>query len=1243
MNYNRTKKDDSMLAKGGGDATAAGVRFQAALGALFGAELVAERPLDGRLMLGEAKPLWFRFETEAPVDDILVATDAGGFVAVQAKKSLKADAEFAKTIEQLVRHYLACRMGDGVREWNRPLDPLRDRLLIAVGTKSSATIRQHLAEGLNARRQPGTGAIRPLSVIQEKALAQFDACVNAVWGTFTSEPLTGAINSELSKLTFVLTYDFEGADWTTASALLGTALGVAAEGDRVLNLLLGICQDLMATRSGLDEPSLRGRLAQAGVKLQVPETYRADVKALLNYSERVQQALNRYEEIETEAGIMVNVHRTCQGLVRDAALEDSLLLIGEPGAGKSAVINATSRDLKELGYDVIELAVDRLPVESLEGLGRELGLQHPLVEVLCRWDGEQPGYVLIDALDATRGGPSEAVFRSLISELISARGRWKVVASIRTFDLRLGQQFRSLFKGKPPQVSLSDSSFPDVRHIKVPTWTPEELDKLLASAPALAAALAHSPSRLRELSIVPFNTRLLSELVVSGVESMKFASVDSQVELLRLYWDHRIVALGEAADVRLKHVVELMVRARALRVSRVVAAEGDPAAFQALLRQGVLTPSSDDRYVNFRHHLLFDYAASRVFLDPDRLIAGTMVFPKADALGLMLGPALTFVLRELWHSDESHQSFWEAVIQLLGDDECDPVLRSVAARIASELPIASCDSLYWVSQIIAGKTDAVKAVAHVVGALAVRLEDNEPSSLTSWTTFATSLITRLDVVAWPIRTLCYLLTERVLEPADRVNLGVVARALLSYGFTQDRSTGLVDSAISFVADTYDTDAVGSRTLLRILFDDERFAMYGPEETPDLARKVSAIAPVDPEFVVEIYREIYKRSVNDDRVIPIGQSQILSLTSNARQDFDMARYALEEFFPKFLTSHPEHAADALVAAVEGYVAREQALQQDADEIEINVEGQIVRLREDHSCIWASDPDEKFRHDAEVLIVNFRDNLLTATSDVATRIAFRVIQQNRLAVLWSRLFMAAAKRPDALGELMWPFATREPFLVAYDTRKDAIDVVAALYADKPVEERRSFELSSLTFDFSRYTEPDRTRIEFLEKLFCAIGCDQLITDEAKAFIPKDTTCRPSNDRPFRVWTSAGPAEPYWWLKEENVDLNAPVNAALREAIDNAKERLGTEKAEPVTQLQFQDLISTLRALKLAIATAEAAEAAQGLRRYAVGILAEGVNKATGYKGLKENANRDLAFELAEMVIQASEVVAFFETGC
>jgi hypothetical protein len=143
-----------LLSKGGGNATAAGVTFQASVGAIFAAQLLAERPLDGRLGLGGAKPRSIRFESEAPLDDVAVETTAHGWLLIQAKNSLtlaeSLSSELGKTAEQIVAQWAASTAGTGKRGWDRALDITRDRFIIAVGPTASGTIVNDLAKALTS-------------------------------------------------------------------------------------------------------------------------------------------------------------------------------------------------------------------------------------------------------------------------------------------------------------------------------------------------------------------------------------------------------------------------------------------------------------------------------------------------------------------------------------------------------------------------------------------------------------------------------------------------------------------------------------------------------------------------------------------------------------------------------------------------------------------------------------------------------------------------------------------------------------------------------------------------------------------------------------------------------------------------------------------------------------------------------------------------------------------------------------
>lgn len=1175
----------------GGAAAASGLGFQSQLGAFFCLGIVSQRPVDHALGLGEVLPLWMRFETEAPVDDILVATSGGGFIAIQAKTSVNLSAApnggLAKTIQQFVRQWLVCRNGKGAQLWDRPLDAQRDRLVLAVGPEAPASVRIDLPAALRLHLQPGSAA---LTKDQEHALRVFEHCAEAAWNETTAEPWNPAIVNELAQLVAVWTFDPNGAD---ARSMETIAEGVAAPGQSraLLTALFHLCDRWMTERSGADLAGLRRSLMQERVSLAASPLFAADIRALQEHSLEIAHALKRYESIDQNAGT-IRVVRECQKALLAAAETQSLLIIGEPGAGKSAVINALARELRQLG-DVVELAVDRYNVADLDDLRAELGLENELVKVLEAWDGPTGGWLIIDALDATRGGRGEGAFRVLIERLLALEGRWKVVASIRTFDLRMGVRFRELFPGRPPDSAYRDPSFLTVRHLLVPPWTQQEFEQVLAQAPELGRALEDAPAKLRQLAEVPFNTRLIYELLQSGVVAQTLRDLASQAQLLRLFWDRRIVPLGAAAEACLRQVVQSMVDTRTLRASTAAASERYPDAFDSLCLRGVLIRVENDRYVQFRHHLLFDYVASRLLLDPDGIVSGRLRFPKPEAKGLMLAPALGFLLQELWAQEANRGRYWTAVEEIVGDSQGDPVLRSAAGRLSAELPEVAADTLTLAGHAGAGNVQAVTALGHVIAALAVRLEDDPKVQLAPWVALAGALAGSVERISSVLRFLVHLLLNTTKPSQVSMEVGKAARALLRDAFEREEFGGRAASLIPFVVATFETDPLGSRALLNVIFDAPRLAAHGWEDVPALCREIKKLAEAAPDFAAQVYTKTYAGSANSDVVTQMGESRILSLTSNARQDYSMALYSLSEYFPVFLESHPAEAARAFVGAVEAYIAREHR-RHDGDEQAVITQiigHRTVRLKPDLSHVWAHDPDSQYGQDGDVLIAKFTASFVTLPEDVALSVAEQLMSTAASAIFWSRLFLAGARRNDGLVDLLWPVAASAPWLRQADTRKDAIDLVAVGYSRRTSAEKQALEQMALASDMSEYIDPVAARDAFLGRLFDAIGSEQLVTQEARSHLTTiPVEVRQTNDRLFRVTTGWGQMGTFEWI--HGLDQTLTSNTSMMAAIEAAREYLGepgqpatheieTAKVfsvlEPVAQcLSFTDLNPELRSL-------------------------------------------------------------------
>jgi hypothetical protein len=1222
-----------MLAKGGGHATAAGMNFEAFVGAFYFAEMLSELRIDPKRGL-DAVPRSIRFETEAPVDDILVKTTANGYVFIQAKTNLRLssspESEFARVADQLVRQWLACDQGSGERGWDRPFQNDLDRILIAVGPQTPESVKVDLSTALETRRLSPDA---PLNQKQTRALEHLTGQLSVAWKRSTGAEADAGSIDRLLRIISVISFDPEGADRIGAITALKTRLPASDSAEGALIALERISLGLTQRRAGLDAQGLRTALSTAGVVLTASPSYVDDVNALRAYTARTRSQLSAYEEISID-GSASRIERDCTVAVVEAAARESFLLVGEPGAGKSAVLNSAATELAASGHEVIQLAVDRLPVQSQEGLKDQLGLQHPLRDVLANWPGNDAIILFIDALDATRGGPSEAVFRALIKDALElGQERCRVVASIRSFDLKLGVQYRDLFKGQPPSERFVDGGISNVRHLLVPSWSSDELRHLLAVQPKLAIAIERGGSRLRDLALVPFNTRLLADLLDAGVTPDAFGNVGSQVELLDAYWQWRVARHGTGAALVLRQVVAAMVQNKQLRADRIASNIVPADALDLLMRDNVLVSVDSDRFIGFRHHILFDYSASRVYLNPGD-VAETVSIARADrGLGFMLAPALNFALQEQWATDKTKRSqFWRAVFALAGNLDVDPIARSVAARVASELPKCGEDVSALIEKLVEQAppaAPAISTISQIVGSLAVRADDKLPLEIEPWAHLVEGISGRSDDYPWAMRTLLFLLIGRSSNAQHRTKLGIAARALLSTALSGTYGPEMAVIATGFVADTYSTDPVASKLLLRKLMSPERFELNGHSDLPWLARSLGSISESDAEFAAEIMQFIFSHEISDEGATPIGRSRILPLTSNRRQDYDMARFQVKEFFPRFIEKHPLMALRVLTTAFE----KEAREDRDAQKTWTLTGGGLqATLIADGSYVWAWNPSERHANNRAGLLMTLVSYLERATPQETVELAINIITQGRLAVLWSRLLIVAARKPDVLGSLLWDFVIQEPLLVCTDTRKYAIDFIAARYLSEPPSDRERFEKSLANFDYSDFTNPEGMRQHLTETIFGTIGSSALVTEAAKTIADTVLAERPKeriNRRPFEITSGYSEPEKWWWLTEAGVDVNAAGNRELLEEVDRVKTVLGLE-GRPA---KGASLSETLELVDQLVARTETSSAVPLVVTYADGVIAQGIARGamTDVRVLRQSP--DIVRRLADLAMRYS----------
>ena len=992
------------------------------------------------------------------------------------------------------------------------------------------------------------------------------------------------------------------------SLLENSVIESPADAERAWSEIVANCQRITSMGSGSTRAMLSTHLSDSGVRLAGSPDIRSDIRQLQKATRRELESLAHLARLDAppaEGPQTIEIQRSVTQVLTRHARSNSMLVTGEPGSGKSGAIYAAAQELISNDCPVVVLAVDRHPESSLDSLMQALGLVNGLVDILRDWPGNPRGVLFIDALDASRGGPTDTVFQDLIRQIIREAPNWSVVASIRVFDLKFGVGYRHLFRGSPVDREFSNSEFGNVRHLSVPKLTNEELEQVWLRSPAMGEAYRDGTGILRELLRSPFNLFLLADVLSGG--SYDLTQISTQVELLHLYWSHRVIGSdGQniARESALRAALDKMLDEHQLSaaVDAVPAILGS--ALNRLLSEGVLLPVEGHRdqlrRISFSHHVLLDYAVARLVLEDGKApdLASRLTRSEDDAL--MMAPASTMAFQILWNDERADRSlFWSAALELAGTRETGAFCRMLPAHAAASL-VESLEDFQPVLKWMASSNDHERKAAsflarHCIGAVttgSVQRKSN-PAFADPWPCIAEALTREAIADArWMLKPLISRCVDSAssLDPADQRYIGTAARRMLDYSVGNEYDESIVLVAIQGIARTFGGAPRESLASLTPILHADRVAEHGHNELSWLIREFDQLlrhVPVTSRLVGDVYRAAFcARIPAGDEVTNLTGSRILNLTSTRAQDFGLARYSLVESLPLYFKASPESATEALVDLAECFFGL--GLDPDEPVETLTVSGVSARYVADRSRgrTWDSferdgPPLQQFESELVALVDDGRNQ------DVA-KVLGVVIRANRLASVWAAILRVGSRRPDVVGTRLLDLVTAKPVLGGVDTSEAARHLISVLHPLLDDAKRRIVERAVLDLE-------EWARRIILKR----ISLDKIVTDELRSQ-KRDLGNQedPPPNQPsegFRIGSfsedetsSSLPEGSIWqthyedrWLWDKGVDLSIEENASLRTMI-SAVERTWKSGAEESIDLKsaqegWPDVVDLLAGLE------------------------------------------------------------------
>ncbi|MHB1462487.1 MAG: NACHT domain-containing protein [Armatimonadota bacterium] len=858
--------------------------------------------------------------------------------------------------------------------------------------------------------------------------------------------------------------------------------------------------------------------------------------------------------------------RNLMQALTEFALAESGIVVGAPGTGKTHSFLKLVPYVQESGRLCLYIPIDRLSFNDTHSFETEFGIHQDLIEFLrgqSASNGDINGVILIDAYDAARSDSAQNTLRTIITRIHrELPEKWNVLVSVRMYDANKSQDLQNIFPArtiKQPHDIYQVQAI-KCRHFAIPELTDDEVMEAIRTVPNLQNYYNQGTDDFKRLFKIPFNL-WLAEKLLSGDNVPDFSSIRSEVQLLGLYWQQRVINDPHSEDkvVALSKVTRAMVQNYSLSVRKDEVYDLCPQdGWRLLMSSGVLVeePTTGQRVV-FAHNILFDYAVSVLLIEdkPELLVQ----FLEEDASRtLFLHPSLKYYLTRLWH--DHPKVFWELWWYML------PLVDNVHIRLFTRLlpPSVIAHEIHNLEQLDPIMIRLQESDANAPHALlrlvqACRMVDIQHDLL--WVSFlelAVEYVTRETV--WDIATYITTVTDRAMLSRNReiiLKCGKIIRSLASWFWTE-MGKGYDDAVSSLggnlilplVAKTYNTDTKASRDQLQHVIDRVSNNGFSFWLLSAVTRNIEHIYHYDTEFTEKLYIAVFRHIETSEEPVSIG-GRILALTSTRRQEFEMCQFYLVESFPGFLKSNPKDAVKALINCLGHYIERRyirpDQVGDDFEGYERHVfmfRGGTATYLSDHSGIW----DMALYHHKPM---EMADHLFTYIDELAkdpTKLdkLASILDSFRdslcMAFFWHRLLSVGCKSPNVFGDLLFDLCVAHPVQLGLDTQYDLgrfIESAASFFCADQVKqiEESIMAITSLVPD--GYTADGLKSCR--NKLLARIPKNVMISSQAKllrAAIDDDdieTTNRP----PVRVEFTAKEYTEDNWLSAQGVELDTPDN--------------------------------------------------------------------------------------------------------
>lgn len=778
----------------------------------------------------------------------------------------------------------------------------------------------------------------------------------------------------------------------------------------------------------------------------------------------------------------------------DYAQAGNGLIIGGPGGGKTHSIEELQKFCLKNKVPCFVIRINELLSGSDDEINKFLGVRKNWLTALKTviFSGHsKKGILIFDAFDtAKEENLRSAILVAIRRAITELKTNWNIIVSSRSFEATKSTRLMEIF----PPANITNPVY--CRYFEIPLLSSNEVESSIRRHAKLYSLYLRSSPDLREILRTPYFLKLFERIVMQNdaLKVSEVSHIETAEQLLSKFWDIHVISDSQK-DLLLRNLTRLLVTKENLSIRKEeIVTPLNVTVLDSLLSDGILVEAAPSKQkLAFAHNILLEYAVS-IYLLPEEASEIIHFIEENKKLPFHFRQSFIYFYNQLWRS--STTQFWKHYEVTRAANTA--LFRLYHQTILNFVVVTSFNKAIDLQVIwsIADKQERANVIRKILEG--VRFLKKETLSVKDVIFLEEVSKEMHEFFLWELGFLLNKVFEDQKNNPTRKVVPHLTKAVFNY-LTFILSARL-NSPNKFLIETNGFNW-GMRILCDVFEYDKKTAAKYVSQVLDILKEpefpirifwlltdgITKIFTYDKPTAISIYRAAYFHTETSKKETTLGNSVVMNLRSNRKQDFESIHHHLETETIKLLAISPSHIIPLTIEIANKFGASSWSSSWRGNPHIVKVAGIRSKLIQDFTIEPLAEDDEKYGPSAPIARVfdKLTEDIKAGNSrkEIIGNLHV-VLKHAELSSVWKRVMDHFTEFPKFYKEEAFSLLLNVAFLIAEETAYEAGRLITALWPFLSVRQKQELEakIHSLATSELVKDDPDFTSNRIHRYLSC-----------------------------------------------------------------------------------------------------------------------------------------------------------------